>query len=379
MLFLSHEGGMYGAQQSLALLIEHLDPADITPIVSVARTPDGPFAQAMHALPNVQAVLTHQRVQWVKHSQRNLFQKMGDSLGLLWQAITRVPKLAKLIRDHRIDLVHTNSVVSLEGALAAKLAGVPHVWHCREMFTVTNPKFQPMVPVNWVAPVMLALSDHIICITDAVKAQFPKANQAKCAVVWNPVVIDSKKLDREPIELERCRLGYVGRLSTGKGVLTVLEALADGRKQYPHWTLHLFGHFINGEEEQRITQRIKMLGLDEAVVFHGFCEGKAEIYRNMDVLVLPSTNEAFGRVLVEAMSFGVSCVGSDAAAIPEVLVPVFGENSVFAPNDGQACMQAIEKIVQQPFPATAVMALLKKVSPTNASQAVKQLYDGCIS
>jgi glycosyltransferase involved in cell wall biosynthesis len=363
---------MYGAQQSLALLVDHLPPEEVTPVISVARNPDGPFAQQTKQLANVEAVLTHRRVQWVKHSKRHGLQQLGDWAGLLVQGLTRVPELAKLIRQHHIDVVHTNSIVSLEGPLAARLAGVPHVWHCREMFMVDNPKFQPALPKQLMATVTQRLSDRVVCITKAVQAQFPDGD--KTAVIWNPVSIQPQEIKDKPLDTNNLRLGYVGRLSVGKGLLTLLEALALARRQGNGWKLHLFGAFLDEEQEHLITMVIDELQIKDEVHLHGFCTDKAEIFTSMDVMVLPSTNEAFGRVLVEAMSFGVRCVGSNAAAIPEVLIPVFGTQAVFTPEDAADCVRAISDVAAMPLPVEGIQATLNKVSPAYSAQAMCALY-----
>lgn len=371
-LYLSHEGGMYGAQQSLALLVEHLPSELVTPIISVARNPEGPFAEKTKQLANVEAVLTHRRVQWVKHSQRNFLQKLGDWVGLIVQVLSRVPELARLIRQHNIDILHTNSIVSLEGPLAAKLAGVAHVWHCREMFMVDNPKFQPALPKQLMATVIQRLSDRVVCITKAVQAQFTDAE--KTAVIWNPVSIQPQDIEGKLLDTDKLRLGYVGRLSVGKGLLTLLEALALARQQGKGWKLHLFGAFLDEEQEHLITTAIDELQIKDDVHLHGFCTDKAEIFTSMDVMVLPSTNEAFGRVLVEAMSFGVRCVGSNAAAIPEVLIPVFGNQAVFTPEDAADCVRAINDVAVIPLPVDGIQATLNKVSPAYSAQAMCALY-----
>jgi hypothetical protein len=42
--------------------------------------------------------------------------------------------LGRLARSRDVALVHTNTSVTLGGAAAARVAGVPHVWHVREIY-----------------------------------------------------------------------------------------------------------------------------------------------------------------------------------------------------------------------------------------------------
>jgi L-malate glycosyltransferase len=172
-LYICHSGELYGSQESLRLLLAHLPPT-IAPVVSVAR--QGPLQERLQALPNIVAITTHQRLQWVKHDARNVLQRIGDVLSLLGGAVPRVNRLVHLIKQHHIQLVHTNSLVSLEGALAAWVCGVPHVWHIRELFMLPNPKLH-MVLGRWLTKrLVLALSKRVVCISDAVAGQFKGAS-----------------------------------------------------------------------------------------------------------------------------------------------------------------------------------------------------------
>ena len=57
---------------------------------------------------------------------------------MLRLAVFSVPsllRLCKLIKSNDFDLVHSNTGVIIGGALAARICGLPHVWHFREMLT----------------------------------------------------------------------------------------------------------------------------------------------------------------------------------------------------------------------------------------------------
>ena len=99
-------------------MVRHARAAGVVPFVSLAR--DGPLVALLNDIPGV-TVLWHRRLPWFKHDRRTVIQRIGDMLGLLWGAIPRTRTLVRHIRDHRIEMVHSNSVVSLEGALAAPM------------------------------------------------------------------------------------------------------------------------------------------------------------------------------------------------------------------------------------------------------------------
>ena len=61
--------------------------------------------------------------------------RMLVSGGRLWSTYS----LWKKIGEWDIDVVHTNTILQLEGAIAARLRKVPHVWHIRELVGPKNP------------------------------------------------------------------------------------------------------------------------------------------------------------------------------------------------------------------------------------------------
>ncbi len=375
-LYISHEGGMYGAQQSLLLLLKQL-PSNINVHVSLARP--GPLEDELATMPAI-TVHHHQRVQWVKHTKRSLLQSIGDIAGMVWTSLWRVPKLAQLIRRHNITLVHTNSLVSLEGPLAAWLAGVPHVWHIREMPSIPNPRFQPLLPVwlvRWICQnLTIATGGKLLCISKAVRNQFTCSDDL-ASIIYNPFTLPDYT-PAEPQGHTKTNVGYVGRISPGKGIIPLIHAIAQCNQQagQPPVTLHCFGKFVDANAEVEIRQLVHTLSVDDRVIFHGFCTNKADMYAHMDILALPSTNEAFGRVLIEAMAHGKPCIGSNAAAIPEVITPILGPHYLFKPDNPAHIAATIRHaLTDTNQPSTgALRAYCTAFSETHHAKGVLALY-----
>ena len=109
-------------------------------------------------------------------------------------------------------------------------------------------------------------------------------------------------------DLHQLRILAVGRLTYYKGFRYLLEALAQDT------TLHL-DLVGEGDQSRELRQLAAPLGVEHRVTFHGTA-GDAELARLLaacDCLCLPSIErtEAFGMVLLEAMSFGKAAVVSD--------------------------------------------------------------------
>lgn len=114
------------------------------------------------------------------------------------------------------------------------------------------------------------------------------------------------------------RVLFVGRLSRNKNVHLLLGALATLRAE----GVAVRGTVVGDGAERAPLERLAAeLGLGPAVEFAG-AVGVDDVlahYRRADVLVLPSTTEGWPKVLVEAMTFGLVCIGPDCGVVPTIL------------------------------------------------------------
>jgi glycosyltransferase involved in cell wall biosynthesis len=286
-------------------------------------------------------VLSHKRLQWVKHDPRNGVQKIGDIFNLLVAAVPRVWHLFNTIRREKINVVHTNSTVSLEGALAAAMAGIPHIWHIRELFMEQSPKFHMVLGRRFSRWFIDRFSDDVICISDAVRRQFDTYlldDPDKYSLIYNAMemtpdnslftINDPQRNIMKLLSLKLLglpetpvfRIGYIGRLSEGKGFHDLLEAFALLRRRNIYAELLVAGNFVDTAYEARIRERVAQdEDLKHTVRFLGYQDDLNPLYEVLDVLAVPSLNEPFGRVVIEAMANGVPCVAADAGGIPEII------------------------------------------------------------
>ncbi len=115
-------------------------------------------------------------------------------------------------------------------------------------------------------------------------------------------------------------IGYFGRLVEEKGVALLIDAAAQLAGE---WRLLIVG---GGPQREALIAQAQARGIEQRVTFASQVPSlqMPALYHQIDVLTLPSLTrpnwkEQFGRVLVEAMMSGVAVVGSDSAAIPDVI------------------------------------------------------------
>lgn len=123
-------------------------------------------------------------------------------------------------------------------------------------------------------------------------------------------------------------IGFVGRLTTDKGVPELLEGFVKILRKQPECYLLLVGWFDAASDGLGRGLRERIEG-HPRIVCTGYVADAAPYYRAMDVMVLPSWREGFPNVVLEAAASGVpvvatTCTGSCDAVVPEVtglLVP----------------------------------------------------------
>lgn len=234
--------------------------------------------------------------------------------------------VAGLARRIRADLIHTNMEVLLEGGLAARLLRVPHVLHYRGN-TLDRPKsaFDALVAV-WTRT-----ADRVFCISAATAEIFRKrGHEQGVEVLYNPIDL-SRYRPKAPSAAVRVALGAgpedlligtVGRLHPRKDLETFVRAAAQVRATLPNARFVVVGA-AEAEVEQSYRRRLETLveeqRLTDHLLFTGARRDVAQVLQAMDLFVLTSRHEGFGRVVAEAMATARPMVVTDEGAPPELV------------------------------------------------------------
>jgi glycosyltransferase involved in cell wall biosynthesis/peptidoglycan/xylan/chitin deacetylase (PgdA/CDA1 family) len=169
-------------------------------------------------------------------------------------------------------------------------------------------------------PRALRKARKIICCSAFVQNSALMAPYINKSTVINPGV-DTSLFVPGPQRAAGHGIMHVGGLKTGeryKGLEASLRVTAELRKSYPDVRLAVVG---NGDQLPYYEKLAEQLGIARHVEFCGRLGGPQLIsaYQAADVLIVPSTKESFGMVILEAMACGVPPVASAAEGIPDVV------------------------------------------------------------
>jgi len=249
------------------------------------------------------------------------------------------------LRTHRIDILYVADYVTWRSSAlaAARLAGVPTVVHVRSPLPVA-----PIDPELLKADVIVGNSTASI---GALKSARPPGS---LRVIYNFVDLEKFASGRDVRETffqaRPLVVGFVGVFRPEKGIEYFLEMAAKLRTSRPDVRFLAVGGESSGHDVgwfPKMKAYAGRLGLTDAIVFTGVREDVPDLMKSIDVLVVPSLNEGFGRVILEANSAGIPVVGANAAGIPEVI-----ESGVTGflvpPRDAAALHDVVLRVLDDP-------------------------------
>lgn len=261
-----------------------------------------------------------------------------------------------LIRKGRYDIVHCHtSKGGFVGRLAARLANVKVIIYSPhgDIFGGYFSKIKTCFFV-WLERFAARFTDKIITLTKSgidpyLKARIGKKSQFD--YIYNGVDIAalekrnvSRKQKRQQLAVgDDCPLVVTaGRLVPVKGYKYLIEALPLIVREAPNIQVIFIG---DGELREELLNKAKALKLENNALFLGMRNDVPEIISCSDLFVLPSINEGFGIVLLEAMAMRRPIVATNVGGIPEVVLD--GETGILVPpKDPVQLSDAILKLLK---------------------------------
>jgi glycosyltransferase involved in cell wall biosynthesis len=161
-----------------------------------------------------------------------------------------------------------------------------------------------------------------------------------------------RRLQLHPAAASRFTVLYVGRLYRRKRVQVLLRAAAALRGLIPELEVRIVGNGPCASALHRLAGELNLAG---TVTWLGDVSraGLLEEYNRSSLFCLPSVQEGFGIVLLEAMAAGKPIVAARAGAIPEVAP----HGALVKPEDPEALAAAIETLYRSPEQRAAQAAL----------------------
>jgi glycosyltransferase involved in cell wall biosynthesis len=347
-LFVNQTSTMSGAERSLLELLSGMP----TEAVAGVACPSGPLAgelarRGVRRWPTRGTEVSF-RLHPV-HTTRGLAEMAADGVRVRLAA-----------RRAGAVLLHANTArAGLIGAAAATAGGPPLVVHVRDWLP-------PGRTAAFTADVLVRSARAVVVNSEHVRRQLPAPPPGcRMEVVHNPV--DTARFDPDRVDAAAARAGLglapgdtvlavVGQLTPWKGQDDAVRITAALRDAVPGLRLLIAGsakftaagtRFDNAAYERDLRRLVVDLGLGDAVVFAGERSDVPAVMAAADLVLVPSWQEAFGRVALEAMAMRVP-VAVTSHGGPAELVRDGVDGLVLAPRDPDGWAAAVGPLLADP-------------------------------
>lgn len=248
----------------------------------------------------------------------------------------------RLLRRAAIDLVYFPDYTRWRPAelLAARWSRVPAVVHLRappDDALVTDPSLRGVGIVGSSAAILRPLRDRLPAA--AMHVAYP-------CIDFAPFEPGAGRRG-EFFDAAAPLVGFVGMFRPEKGIEYFLDMAAMLRARCPAARFVAAGDESPSAARQwlaRMRRHAEERGVADVVHFAGLRTDVADVMRSLDVLVVPSLREGFGRVIVEANAVGVPVVAFADWGIPEALED--GRTGILVPpRDTTALANAVRRVL----------------------------------
>jgi glycosyltransferase involved in cell wall biosynthesis len=344
-LFVNHTGEVSGAERSLLELMGGL-PEDVPR--ALACPEQGPLAAAAR-----ERGVPVMPIAGTDGSLRLHPTGTPRALGELSRAALQTARHA---RAFEADLLHANSVrAGLSAVAAGRRARRPVVVHVRDRLPRGRVADASLRTVTAGAALVIANSTYT---AEGVRAV---ATPRRLATIANP--IDLRRFDPDVIDREAAReglglprwaltLGVVGQITPWKGQDEAVRVVALLAPRRPELRLLIVGEAKFVSAGTRYDNRAYVRQIERTIAEHelggrvellGERDDVPRIMRALDALLVPSWEEPFGRVVVEAMALGVPVLATSVGG-PAELIRDGVDGLLLPPRDPPAWAEAVERI-----------------------------------
>ena len=301
-----------GASRSLVILAKHLK--NYCEKVLVVLPKKGSVEKLLQENDVAYAIIRHSNTLWFKEcEEKKIKWKIKDLLRYLTNIIA---KLRMFILFRTYDVVHINALTTGIAAEVAEYMNKVCIWHFREfMEEDLGIEFRNKRK----AIKLIEAADCRIAISQEVKNKYIKLIKKPINVIYNGVQEEQYYLERNRAILQNDQISILipGRISKYKGQKVLLQAL-----QYLTDKIELkYILKVVGSGDEDYTNELKEYSENNFlnVEFVGYKKEMKAYYESADIVCICSRNEAFGRVVVEAMMAECLVIGANAGGIKEII------------------------------------------------------------
>ena len=318
-LYICHERDLNGASKSLLSLIDEGLKTEIVPHVLIPYK-DGSMINELRK--RKVKTINKKYYRWIISKPRNNIKwllKRAIFLLLNLQNQVLLPSICRFIKLNSIELIHTNSSVVDIGAFISQRTKIPHIFHIRE-FGEEDFNMYPIYNKNKRMSFINANTEKIIGISKAIiyknEIFFPSE---KMELIYNgiPTHYLHKKNCNLLNDRSEVRLLIAGRIEEAKGqtdAVKAVELLVN--EGYDNLRLLIIG----SGDRNYLNNYIFENNLTKFIRLEDYSNDLFSIRKSIDIELICSKSEAFGRVTIESMFCSNPVIGANSGGTKELII-----------------------------------------------------------
>jgi glycosyltransferase involved in cell wall biosynthesis len=232
--------------------------------------------------------------------------------------------LVKVVRRENIQVLHLHGYGACTfGRICGRITRIPAIVH-EHMEDANIPFYQRLAD-----RVLSKSTTYAIAVSNSVKRfmiEDRSVPEERMEILYNGAPLhffytngqQTSGSWKEKLNIPENHLvvGIVGRLHLIKGHTYFLQAAQKVLQEYKNVTFLVVG---DGELMKELKEESGRLGIDEKVIFMGYCDNVASVLKEVDIKVISSLSEGIPLTLFEAMAAGCPVVSTDVGGIKEIL------------------------------------------------------------
>ena len=301
-IFFGHETNVSGAEKTLYEFISELISISSHEIVLVLPNKKGSMFREYQKLPIKIEIISYTWAVRPVETDISVYHKFFNLLHFFINSIIYTNRVFKYLKEEKPQIVITNTVAVPWAAFACRIIGIDHIWVVREDFQlngtiVSHSKFF----YNY--KTLFNLSKYVLMPSAEVLHRW-KLNEiefSKARIIYsNPYPKVKIDFRAKPIKDVRKAI-WVGTYNHNKNPQLLLREIKLNFQKLKNWHFSFFGHGPLYEDLKNFVAESK---LESQVSINVHFQSLEQFYREADVSISTSINEAFGRSLAEAAKFG---------------------------------------------------------------------------
>lgn len=240
-----------------------------------------------------------------------------------------VSKLADLIQEQDIDIIHTHGYKSdILGVMAARKAGIPCVVTPHGFENAADLKLRLFI---WLGCQSMRFADKVVPLSKQLMSDVEMFNISpdKLEYIQNGVdlsEVEAVRQTKTDKPKEKKTIGFVGQMISRKNIKAILDCFESLYKKRQDIELVLLG---DGEDRPSLEAYSKTLASASDIHFLGFRNDRLQLLRDFDLFVMTSTLEGIPRCLMEACAMEIPVSAYDIAGIDQLIT--HNESGLLAP------------------------------------------------